>query len=63
MSDPHARVYLDRKESKVLRIWKYQVTLANGDTFVVGLASGSRDPLTVIRKDLQPLVIDIATLS
>lgn len=63
MSDPRARMYLDRKESKVLKIWKYQVTLANGDTFVVGLASDTRDPLSVIRKDLQPQVIDISTLS
>ena len=47
----------------MLKIWKYQVTLSNGDSFVVGLASGTRDPLSVIRKDLQPLVIDIATLS
>lgn len=47
----------------MLKIWKYQVTLANGDTFVVGLASDTRDPLSVIRKDLQPQVIDISTLS
>lgn len=63
MSDPYDRLYLDRKESEVLKIWKYQVTLASGDTFVVGLASGTRDPLTVIRKDLQPQVVDILTLS
>lgn len=47
----------------MLKIWKYMVTLSNGDTFVVGLASAERDPMTVIRKDLQPLVIDIATIS
>jgi len=63
MSDLDDRFVLDRKESKVLKIWKYQVTLSNGESFVVGLASSTRDPLSVIRKDLQPLVIDIATLS
>lgn len=47
----------------MLKIWKYQVTLANGDTFIVGLASSTRDPLSVIRPDLQPQVVDIATLS
>ena len=46
----------------MLKIWKYQVTLADGETFVIGLAS-DRDPMTVIREDLQSQVIDIATLS
>lgn len=51
------------KGEQMLKIWKYQVTLADGDTFVIGLASADRDPMTVIRSDLQPQVIDISTLA
>lgn len=47
----------------MINVWKYQATLDNGDSFIVSVFSGSRDPLTVIRPDLQDRVIDITTLS
>ena len=46
----------------MLKGWKYLATLANGESFVVTVFSADRDPMTVIRKDLQPQVIDIVTL-
>jgi len=46
----------------MLKGWKYLATLEDGRSFVVTVFSADRDPMTVIRPDLQPQVIDIVTL-
>lgn len=44
----------------MINVWKYRALLDDGESFIVSVFSESRDPLSVIRPDLQDRVIDLS---
>jgi hypothetical protein len=50
------------KGKQIMKSWHYILTLSDGRSLPVVTFSDERDPTTVIRMDLRPLVTDVETL-
>jgi hypothetical protein len=61
LSHPSARLRLT-KGNEMIKSWHYILTLTDGRRLPVVTFSDERDPTTVIRMDLRPLVMDVETV-